>query len=29
MCTGVGELAGCDPDLVQVWADATKEYGTY
>jgi uroporphyrinogen-III decarboxylase len=29
MCTGVGELAGCDPELVQVWADATKEYGTY
>ena len=29
MCTGVGELAGCDPELVQVWADATREYGRY
>ena len=29
MCTGVGELAGCDPELVKVWADATREYGTY
>jgi hypothetical protein len=29
MCPGVGELAGCDPELVKVWADATKEYGTY
>ncbi len=29
MCPGVGELAGCDPELVKVWTDATKEYGTY
>jgi hypothetical protein len=29
MCPGVGELAGCDRELVKVWADATKEYGTY
>ncbi len=29
MCTGVGELAGSDPELVKVWVDATKEYGTY
>jgi uroporphyrinogen-III decarboxylase len=27
MNTGVMELEGCDPDLVQVWCDATKEYG--
>ncbi len=24
MCPGVGELAGCDPELVKVWADATR-----
>lgn len=29
MNTGVMELEGCDPDLVQVWCDATKEYGVY
>jgi uroporphyrinogen-III decarboxylase len=29
MCTAVGELAGSDPTLVKVWADATKEFGTY
>jgi hypothetical protein len=29
MCPGVGELAGCDPELVKVWADATREFGTY
>jgi uroporphyrinogen-III decarboxylase len=27
MCTGVGEMAGSDPELVKVWVDATKEYG--
>ena len=29
MATYVNELEGCDPDMVQVWVDATKEYGTY
>lgn len=29
MCTGVGEMAGSDPELVKVWVDATREYGTY
>jgi len=29
MCSGVGELAGSDPGLVKVWAEATKEFGTY
>lgn len=40
MCEVVGEGGGfimgastvmdyCDPDLVKVWGDATKEYGTY
>lgn len=29
MCTAVGELAGSDPALVKVWAEATKEFGTY
>jgi Uroporphyrinogen decarboxylase (URO-D) len=29
MCTGVGEMAGSDPELVKVWVEATKEYGTY
>ena len=29
MCPGVGELAGCDPELVRVWAEATREYGAY
>ena len=27
--TNVMELEGCDPDLVQVWVDAVKEYGVY
>jgi hypothetical protein len=25
----IGELEGCKPDLIQVWVDATKEYGVY
>ena len=29
IATYVNELEGCDPDMVQVWVDATKEYGTY
>jgi len=27
--TNVMELEGCDPELVQVWVDAVKEYGVY
>jgi len=29
MTTGASELEGCNPDLVQVWADATREFGVY
>ena len=29
MTTGVGEMEGSRPDLVKVWVDTTKEYGTY
>ncbi len=29
MNTYVMEMEGCDPDLVGVWCDATKEYGVY
>ncbi len=29
MATSIGELEGCDPDLIQVWVDATKEFGVY
>jgi uroporphyrinogen-III decarboxylase len=29
MATGVMELEGCKPELIQAWADATKEFGTY
>ena len=29
MSTAVGELAGSDPALVKVWAEATREFGTY
>jgi len=25
----VMELEGCDPDLIEVWVDATKEFGAY
>ncbi len=25
----VGEMEGCDPELIKVWVDATKEYGVY
>ncbi|MBC7248643.1 MAG: hypothetical protein H5T62_00020 [Anaerolineae bacterium] len=29
MTTNVMELEGCDPELIKVWVDATKEYGVY
>lgn len=29
MCTAVGEMAGSDPELVKVWVEATREFGTY
>jgi hypothetical protein len=29
MTTEIGELEGCNPDLIQVWVEATKEYGVY
>ena len=29
MGTGVGEMEGCDLELVRVWADATREFGVY
>jgi len=29
MSVGVGEMEGCKPDLVKVWVEATKEFGTY
>jgi uroporphyrinogen-III decarboxylase len=29
MSSGTAELEGCNPDLVQVWADATREFGVY
>ena len=29
MCTAVGEMAGSNPEYVGVWADATREFGTY
>ncbi len=29
MSTDIGEMEGCDPDLIQVWCDATKEFGVY
>ncbi len=27
--TSISELEGCNPELVQVWLDAVKEYGVY
>ncbi|MBN2041992.1 MAG: hypothetical protein JW864_18295 [Spirochaetes bacterium] len=27
--TNIGELEGCNPDLVRVWVDSVKEYGVY
>jgi hypothetical protein len=29
MSTAVGEMAGSDPEMVRVWAEATREFGTY
>jgi len=29
MSTGIGEMEGCKPELVQVWVDAAKEFGVY
>jgi Uroporphyrinogen decarboxylase (URO-D) len=29
MTTGIGEMEGCQPELVKAWVDATKEYGAY
>jgi hypothetical protein len=29
MTTNIQELEGCDPKLVKVWVDATREYGVY
>jgi hypothetical protein len=29
MSTDIAEMEGCNPELVQVWVDATREYGTY
>jgi uroporphyrinogen-III decarboxylase len=29
MTTGTAELEGCRPELVEVWADATREFGVY
>jgi hypothetical protein len=29
MSTSVGEMAGSDPEMVKVWAEATREFGTY
>jgi uroporphyrinogen-III decarboxylase len=29
MSTGIGEMEGCKPELVEAWVDATHEYGVY
>ena len=29
MCTSIGEMEGCDPDLVKVWVDTTKEFNAH
>ena len=29
MCTGVGEMSGSRPELVQEWVAATRKYGAY
>jgi uroporphyrinogen-III decarboxylase len=29
MSVGIGEMEGCQPELVKVWVDATREYGVY
>jgi uroporphyrinogen-III decarboxylase len=27
--TEVGDLQGCNPELIEVWAEATREFGRY
>ena len=27
--TGMGDLQGCKPDLIEAWVEATREFGTY
>lgn len=27
MTSSIGELQGCDPDLIELWVDTTKEFG--
>ncbi len=27
MSTDIGEMEGCNPELIKVWIDATKEFG--
>lgn len=29
MCTQIGEMEGCKPELVRAWVDATREFGVY
>ena len=29
MSTSIGELEGCDPELIDVWVNATREFGVY
>lgn len=29
MCPSIGEMEGCDPDLVRVWVDTTKEFAAH
>jgi hypothetical protein len=29
MLPTIGDMEGCNPSLIEVWADATREYGTY
>ncbi len=29
MGTGIGELEGCQPELIKAWVNATREYGVY
>jgi uroporphyrinogen-III decarboxylase len=29
MCTTVGEMSGCKPDLVKEWVESTRKYGVY
>lgn len=29
MCTQIGEMEGCKPELVRAWVEATREFGAY